>query len=123
MRHNTQPKEKMEHVPKQSKIKPVIFLIRRYELQEADLSSLDEHCAAFYQCCRLFLNSVTPTVWTIGFVVPQHTRQLMSKYGYGLGLATAQGREAKVQEVKKYGHNTLMRVRTLYEQVTIRTIL
>ena len=41
--------------------------------------------------------------------MPKHARRLNDEFGFGLGIGTAQGREAKVPEVKLYCRNTLLR--------------
>ena len=51
-------------------------------------------------------SSVNPTVWTIGHIIPAHTRELHEKYGQGLGLVTMEGSEAKHIALKKLSENT-----------------
>ena len=40
--------------------------------------------------------------WLIGYVIPTCTQELVDKYGYGLGLNTAQVLEAKHRDVVSY---------------------
>ena len=55
----------------------------------------------------LFLpTSVNPTVWTIGHIIPAHTKEVHEKYGQGLGIVTMEGREAKHIALKKLSENT-----------------
>ena len=49
---------------------------------------------------------VTPTLWTLGHVVPQHTEQLFQIYHQGLGKVTMEGREAKHIVLKKLSENS-----------------
>lgn len=79
----------------------ITSLVMRMKITEDQLDSLKEHCTAYHICYSLFLVP-NLTTWTIGYVVPFHAYDLYERYGYGLGLATLQGREAKHQQVKKY---------------------
>ena len=56
----------------------------------------------------LFLNDVNPTVWTLGlgYAIPHHTKQLFEELGYGLGLNSMQGCEAKHVKLAMYIKNT-----------------
>ena len=38
---------------------------------------------------------VSPTVWTIGHIIPVHARDTKSKYGKGLSVTSMEGREAR----------------------------
>ena len=53
----------------------------------------------------MLLSGVNPTVWTIGYAIPYHTAQF-EKIGFGLGLNSMQGREAKHVKLAKYVENT-----------------
>ena len=62
---------------------------------DADLiDSLDLKCKQYFNANCLFFG-VNPSVWSIGYAIPYHTRKLFESTGYGLGLNTMQGREAK----------------------------
>ena len=58
-------------------------------------SLLKAYASTFFNTDCLLLDGVTPTVWTIGVVIPYHTGKLLDKLGYGLGLNSVQGMEAK----------------------------
>ena len=60
---------------------------------------------AVLSACALFLN-VTLTTWTIGNVVPIHTRECYSEFGLGLAINTMQGREAKHLRLREYTKKT-----------------
>ena len=59
--------------------------------------------------------SVNPTVWTLGQVVPEHTKEMKQAYGMGLGLNLMEGREAKHIVIAKYAVHTMHACR--WEQV------
>ena len=63
---------------------------------------------AVFQCLLSPVDSVTPTVWTIGHAIPYHTDLLYRKLGLELGINTMQGREAKNVRIGQYAkHATL----------------
>lgn len=51
------------------------------------------------------LDGVTSTVWTIAVAIPYNTGKLLEKLGYGLGLNSMQGREAKHIKLELYVQN------------------
>lgn len=60
------------------------------------------------EACSLLLDTVTLTVWTIGYAIPYHTDLLYRNLGVGLGINTMQGREAKHVRISQYAkHATL----------------
>ncbi len=64
-----------------------------------------------------------PTAWTLGFIVPAHTRDMKLMYGLGLGLSSMEGREAKHISICKYSKNTNYKKRSeqifLHEHVSL----
>lgn len=89
-------------------LRDAVSLFSRYKISEADVQVLKEKCRLYYNACALFLpRDPTPTVWIIGHVVPAHVEKLQKEIGFGLGIGTTQGREAKVQVAKKYLEHTV----------------
>ena len=78
-----------------------VALFSRFQISEADIKKLSECSQLYYRACALFLN-VTLTTWTIGNVVPIHTRECYSEFGLGLAINTMQGREAKHLRLREY---------------------
>ena len=54
---------------------------------------------------------VNPTVWTLGHVVPVHTREIFTKYGVGWSINSMEGREAKHQAIARYAQNSTFNTR------------
>lgn len=81
-------------------------LYSRVHITPSDLVSLDRECELYYNCQVLLLAKVTVTTWTIGKAIPYCTRQLYSDLGFGLGLNSMQGREAKHTKLSCYSKNT-----------------
>ena len=80
-------------------------IFTRVHISEQDLCRLDHACKMYYRVHALFLR-MNLTVWTLGQVVPVHTRDMYNAFGYGLGLNTMQGREAKHQQLLRYMQHT-----------------
>ena len=75
------------------------------KIDKKQLDDLEKACQKFFISCALFL-LVNPTVWTLGHVVPIHTRKLFEMYGKGLALNSMEGREAKHQAISRYAQNS-----------------
>ena len=58
---------------------------------------------------------MNPTVWTLGHIIPVHLSEMKRLYGFGLGLNSMEGQEAKHMFIKKYFANTLHQCR--WEQI------
>ena len=86
-------------------LRNAVSLFSRFNINEDQLNELDKECKNFFTCCALFLE-VNPTVWTIGNVVPVHTRDIFQKYGKGLLMNSMEGREAKHQAISRYATNS-----------------
>ena len=74
------------------------------------LVELNRCCSNYFNAAALFLR-VTVSVWTLGYIVPVHTKQVFDKYGVSLGINTMQGREAKHQRLAQYAKNTTFKNR------------
>lgn len=86
-------------------LRNAVSLFSRFSMNEALLIELDKECKNFFTCCALYLQ-VNPTVWTIGNVVPVHTRDIFKKYGRGLLINSMEGREAKHIAIARYAQNS-----------------
>lgn len=78
----------------------------RVNISQAEVTTLKQNCQLVFNAHYVFLGKVTPSLWTLGYVIPYHTAQLYNRLGFGLGLNTMQGREAKHIKLKKYMENT-----------------
>ena len=77
-------------------LRKVTTLMSRVHVTPDQLATLKKKsCKVFFNTMALFFGQVTPTTWTIGHTVPVHTQQLFDEFGFGLGLDSMQGREAK----------------------------
>ena len=82
-----------------------VSLFCRVTLSNEQVSRLQELCSSFFRGYFLFL-SVNSTIWTLVYVVPYHTREMKGKYGFGLGLNSMEGREAKHIAIAQYARHT-----------------
>ncbi|CAH3148835.1 unnamed protein product [Porites lobata] len=77
------------------KLRDAVSIYSRVEISIEQVENLKVLCQQFFNANSLLLTDVTPTVWTVGVAIPYHTSKLYQKLGYGLGLNSMQGREAK----------------------------
>ena len=71
----------------------------RVETNAAICQELKVHCQLFFNTCSLLMKSVDPTVWTV---------RLSREFGFGLGINTMKGREAKHATLSSFAcHATL----------------
>ena len=77
-------------------LRDVVCLFSGVNLTDAQIIKLKAHCRNFYRgyCLYFYVN---PTVWSLGNVVPQHTREMKAKYGLGLGVNSMEGRPSILQ--------------------------
>ena len=62
----------------------------------------------FFNTCSLLMKSVNPTVWTVGCAIPFNNAALFREFGFGLGIKTMQGHEAKHVTLSSFAlHATL----------------
>ena len=71
-----------------------VSLFSRLAISDEEVSELKTLCTNYFRANAVFFY-VNPTVWTIGHLVPAHTQHKKEKYGFGLGLNSMEGREAK----------------------------
>ena len=89
------------------RLRDCVSLFSRFEITSDHIDQLSIACHEYFKVNSLLLpSSVNPTVWTLGHIVPAHCRQVLEKYGQGLGLVTMEGREAKHIFLKKLSENT-----------------
>ena len=53
-------------------LRGAVSLFSRVNIQERDLIELENHCLRFFNAVSTMLQTVSPTVWTIGYAVPYH---------------------------------------------------
>ena len=82
-------------------------LCTRVDITSDQVKELTSLCKLYFNCNRLLMvKSVGPTVWTVGYAIPFHVNKLYRSFGFGLGLNSMQGREAKHVKLKQYIMNT-----------------
>ena len=83
-----------------------VSLFSRVHISESDVNCLKRECEQYYNCQRLVLNTVKPTTWTVGKAIPYYTSEIYQDLGFGLGLNSMQGREAKHAKLASCAKNT-----------------
>ena len=76
------------------------------EISREQLVELESKCQLYFNTHALLLDGINPTTWTIGYAIPYSTQQLFKESGFGLGLNSMQGREAKHIKLAAYVQNT-----------------
>ena len=88
-------------------LRDAVSIYTRVEVERDLVTKLFLKCKNYFNACNMFLGpGVSPTNWTVGYAIPYHCLQLFDKLGYGLGLNSMQGREAKHIKLAKYIENT-----------------
>jgi hypothetical protein len=95
-------------------LRNAVSLFSRFDITDDQVVELRDYCKSFHRGYNLYFSANT-TVWTLGYVVPVHTKEMKETYGMGLGLNTMEGREAKHIAIAKYAANTAHKYR--WEQV------
>ena len=94
------------------RLRDCVSLFSRFDITVEQLTKLSISARDYYRVKALFLpTSVNPTVWTIGHIIPAHTKELYEKYGQGLGIVTMEERETKHIALKKLSENTFYKRR------------
>ena len=92
------------------------------DIDQQGIECLQKFCSQYYVCCSLF-RKVTLSMWTVGFCVPYHSSSLFKRFGFGLGINSMQGREAKHQRLATYSKFSLRKDRWekvfLHEHMTL----
>ena len=86
-------------------------LFSRAIVTKKDVTELQEHCQRFFNVVSTLLQRVNPTVWTVGYAIPYHTKLLFDKYQLGLGINSMQGREAKHVRLQQYARHASLTTR------------
>ncbi|RMX45671.1 hypothetical protein pdam_00023844 [Pocillopora damicornis] len=82
------------------RLRDCVSLFSRFEITSDHIDQLSIACHEYFKVNSLLLpSSVNPTVWTLGHIVPAHCRQVLEKYGQGLGLQGFQQPEAACKNV------------------------
>ena len=84
------------------KLRDAASLYSRVDITKEQVDELKTLCHDYFKANLLFLKGVNPTVWTLGYAIPHHTRKLFEELGHGLGLNSMQGREAKHVKLAMY---------------------
>ena len=76
------------------------------DIDQQGIERLQEFCSQYYVFCSLF-RKVTLSMWIVGFCVTYHSSSLFKRFGFGLGINSMQGREAKNQRLAMYSKFSL----------------
>ena len=85
-------------------LRECVSLFCRVTIDSTDIQQLSIHCSNFFRAMSIF-RSVSPTIWNLGHVIPNHTQDVYNKYQLGLGVVSMEGREAKHLQITNYSKN------------------
>lgn len=88
------------------KLRDCLSYCSMYHLSQENLRKLPSLSNEYFTAAVLFSGNISPTVWSIGHLVPIHTKWLFDKYSTGLGINSMQGREAKHVQIASYAKNS-----------------
>ena len=91
--------------------KIVSYCARVTDFNSDTLLDMERDCKRLFQCCCLYDQRLTPSMWTICNAAYVHAKETLSRYCFGLGCNSMEGREQKHQKVKKYQDNTTVQSR------------
>lgn len=86
-------------------LRDCISLFSRVEITHEEVNKLEELTRIYFRVYTIFF-SFHPSVWTLGLIVPAHTKEMKVKYNLGLGLNSMEGRESKHVSISRYSENT-----------------
>ncbi len=92
-------------------LRDCVSAFTQIHITNEQINELEKKCREYYILNCMFLTP-HPTAWTLGFILPAHTRDIKLMYGLGLGL---KGREAKHISICRYSKNTNYKKR--WEQI------
>ena len=82
-------------------LRDCVSAFTRIHLTNEQIDELEKKCRDYFILnCKFF--TPHPTSWTLGIIVPAHTRDMKLVYGLGLGLNSMEGREAKHISICRY---------------------
>ena len=84
----------------------VSIVCRVVNIRLQDIAQLKQYCLNLFRACCLFTNSISPTIWCIGHVIPAHAMDVFNKYQLGLNCVSMEGRESKHITIGRYSQNT-----------------
>ena len=89
------------------KLRDAAAIYSRVEIDSQQVEDLKTMCHDYFTAAHhSLLNGVNPTVWTLGYAIPYHTKQLVEELGFGHGLNSMQGRKDKHVKLANYVENT-----------------
>lgn len=86
-------------------LRDCVSLFCRLKISDQQVIELKQLCTRYFKIHFLHFG-FHQTAWTLGNVVPVHTKELKDKYDMGLGLNSMEGREAKHISIARYSKNT-----------------
>ena len=71
-----------------------VLFCRVVNISQENIAELRQSCTNFFKCNCLF-STVSPTIWTVGHIIPAHACDLFQKYNLGLRACLYGGEPAR----------------------------
>ena len=84
----------------------VSIVCKAVSIRLQDITQLKGYCSNLFRACCLFTSSISPTIWSIGHIIPAHALEVFKKYQLGLNCASMEGWESKHMAIGRYSINT-----------------
>ena len=78
---------------------------RIHRITLEDINIMRENGRLLHNSWAKFYNSVSPSMYTLCLIAPEHTSYYFVKFGVGLGINSVEGREQKHQMIVRYKEN------------------
>ena len=75
-------------------LRDAVSFFSRVSISNKQVLSLQQFCSNYYRATSLFFTSTPTTTWTIGHIVPSHTKAIYQRLGLGLGINSMEGGQA-----------------------------
>ena len=69
----------------------VSIVCRALSIRLQDITQLKGYCSNLFRACCLFTSSISPTIWSIGHIIPAHALEVFKKYQLGLNCVSMEG--------------------------------
>ena len=84
----------------------VSIVCRVVSIRLQDITQLKGYCSNLFRACCLFTSSISPTIWSAGYIIPAHALEVFKKNPLGLNCVSMEERESKHMAIGRYSINT-----------------
>ena len=86
--------------------KIISFSARITSVTEEEIAQIEKDAYQLFHSCVYYGSRLSPTMFCLTKVMPAHAKLCFTKFNFGIGCNTMEGREQKHQKVEKYQHHS-----------------